>query len=63
MDIKINVSKLREDLINYFGAVSVYNELARIYLMKSETITDEELIKIALANNFDLVEYQVPKHL
>lgn len=63
MDIKINVSKLREDLINYFGAVSVYNELTRIYLMKSEIITDEELIKIALVNNFDLVEYQVSKHL
>lgn len=56
----INVDELRNDLINYFGTAMVnVSSLAMIDLLKIENANDEELIKIAIENNFDLNEYIV----
>jgi hypothetical protein len=57
--VEINIDKLREDLIDYFGT-ALYNAspLAIIELSKVETASPQELINIALKNNFDLSEYQ-----
>lgn len=57
--MEINIDKLREDLIDYFGT-ALYNAspLAIIELSKVETASPQELINIALKNNFDLSEYQ-----
>lgn len=56
----INIDELRNDLINYFGTAMVnVSSLAMIDLLKIENANDEELIKIAIENNFDLNEYIV----
>ncbi len=57
--MEINIDKLREDLIDYFGT-AMYNAspLAIIELSKVENASPQELINIALKNNFDLTEYQ-----
>ena len=58
MTYKINVEKLKEDLINYFGtAMYSANREAIIELTKVEKTRDEELIQIAIDNNFDLNKY------
>ena len=57
--IEINIEKLKQDLIDYFGtAMFNASPLAMIELSKVENSTDEELIEIALNNNFDLSKYQ-----
>lgn len=57
--MEINIDKLREDLIDYFGT-AMYNAspLAIIELSKVENASPQELINIAIKNNFDLTEYQ-----
>ena len=58
--LELDYSKLRSDLIDYFGtAMFNASPLAMIELSKVENATPEELIKIALNNNFDLSEYQL----
>jgi len=54
----INIDKIRDDLINYYGT-AMYNAspLAIIELSKIERASDEEIIKIAMKNNFDLNKY------
>lgn len=57
--IEINIEKLKQDLIDYFGtAMFNASPLAMIELSKVENANDEELIEIALNNNFDLSKYQ-----
>lgn len=56
---EINVEKLREDLLNYYGtAMFNASPLAIIKLTKIENANNEELIKIAIDNNFDLNKYK-----
>ena len=58
MTYKVNIETLKEDLINYFGtAMYSSSPLAVIELTKIEKAKDEELIQIALDNNFDLNKY------
>ena len=57
--MKINIEKLREDLINYFGTAMFYNPTAMMNLEKVKKASEEELIKIALDNKFDLERYQI----
>lgn len=58
MTYKVNTETLKEDLINYFGtAMYSSSPLAIIELTKIEKAKDEELIQIALDNNFDLNKY------
>lgn len=56
---EINIDKLRKDLLDYFGtAMFTSSPLAIIELTKIERASDEELIRIALNNNFDLNKYK-----
>lgn len=63
--MEIDIEKLREDLIDYFGtAMFNASPLAIMDLTKVENASPQELIKIAQDNHFDLSEYQVNnKHL
>lgn len=58
--MEIDIEKLRQDLINYFGT-AMYNAspLAILELTKIKRASSQELINIALKNNFDLTEYQI----
>ena len=58
--MNINIEKLREDLIDYFGtAMFNASPLAMIELSKIEKASNQEIIKIAIDNNFDLNEYVI----
>ena len=54
----IDVEKLRQDLIDYYGtALFNASPYAIVELQKIENAAYEELIKIAKDNNFDLNKY------
>ena len=55
--MNIDIERLREDLINYFGTALSYNPIAMMDLIKVENASDDEIIKIAKKNNFDLNKY------
>ena len=56
----IDINKLRDDLINYFGtAMFNASPLAMIELSKVEKANDKRLIEIAIKNNFDLKDYEI----
>ena len=56
----IDINKLRDDLINYFGtAMFNASPLAMIELSKVEKANDKQLIEMAIKNNFDLKDYEI----
>jgi len=58
--MNIDIEKLREDLIDYYGtAMFNASPLAIIELTKIEKATDKEIIQIAIDNKFDLNEYVI----
>lgn len=54
---KINIEELRKDLIDYFGTAIYTSPLAIMNLAEVENANSNELINIALKNNFDLNKY------
>jgi hypothetical protein len=55
---KIDIEKLREDLIEYFTiAMYMVSPIALVDLSEVENANDEEIIKIAIENKFDLNKY------
>lgn len=56
--MNIDIERLREDLINYFGTASFYNPIAMMDLVNVESASDKEVIQIAIQNGFDLDKYQ-----
>lgn len=57
----IDVDKLRQDLIDYYGSATPYYPQAIMDISRIENASPEELVNIALENNFDLEEYDVNK--
>ena len=57
MEVEIDIEKLRSDLIDYFGTAISFNPIATMDLIKVENASYEELIDIAIKNNFDLNNY------
>lgn len=59
MNITIDIEKLRKDLVNYFGTAMMYNPMAMMELSKVEKASPEELVEIAIANGFNLYDYEI----
>ena len=57
IELEIDIEKLRSDLIDYFGTAMGFFPVATMDLIKVQNASDEELINIALKNNFDLNKY------
>ncbi len=57
--MKIDIERLRQDLINYFGSAMMFQPLAIDDLTKVENASPEELVRIAIANGFDLEDYKI----
>ncbi len=56
----IDYEKLRSDLMDYFGSAMFSGlPMAIIDLSDVETASNDELIKIAKKNKFDLSKYQI----
>ena len=54
----INILKLRKDLIDYYtSAMFIVSPMAIMDLTKVEKASDQELVKIAMDNKFDLSKY------
>ena len=54
----IDIERLRSDLSDYFtSAMFNASPLALIDLTRVENASDEELIRIAIANNFNILDY------
>jgi hypothetical protein len=55
----IDVDKIRQELINYYtSAIFTISPIAVTDLTLVENASDEEIIKIAIKNNFDLDRYR-----
>ena len=54
----IDYDKLRNDLIDYFGAALAFNPIEMSDLVRLERASNDELVHIALKNNFDLNKYK-----
>lgn len=59
MNITIDIDRLRKDLIDYFGTAKEIYPIAMIDLVNKETASDEEIVRIAIKNNFNLYNYEV----
>ena len=59
MELEIDIDKLREDLIDYFGTAMGLFPVATMNLVEVQTASSEKLIQIALKNKFNLNNYVV----
>ena len=57
----IDFELLRIDLINYFGSATSFYPNAYMDVINVQNATYEELIAIAIENNFDLNNYIINK--
>lgn len=55
----MDIERLRDDLISYFGTAIYYNPMAIMELEEVKRANPEELIKIAINNKFDLERYEL----
>ena len=54
----INYSKLRHDLIDYFGTALELNPMAIMDIINIKKANHDELTMIAINNGFDLKDYE-----
>ena len=59
MNITIDIDRLRNDLLNYFGTAKELYDVTTIDLINIETASDEKVVEIALENNFNLYNYEI----
>ena len=59
MEITIDVDALREDLKDYYGTAMQYEPAAVMDLIKVEQASDNEVVKIAQDNHFNLFDYEI----
>ena len=57
--MNIDLEKLREDLIDYFGTAMGVFPIAVMNVTEVERASDNELIRIATQNGFDLSDYEL----
>ncbi len=55
----IDIEKLRDDLIDYFGTAMGMFPMAIMDVSKVERASESELISIARKNGFDLSKYEI----
>ena len=58
----MDYEKLREDLIDYFGTATIFNQMAIINLSIVENASYDKLIEIAIENGFDLDNYKIKRY-
>ena len=59
MEMTIDIEKLRNDLINYFGSAMVYYPQTVIELSNVQSASASELVNIAIKNGFNLKDYEI----
>ena len=61
--MEIDIEKLRNDLMDYFGSSLSFYPNATMDLIEVENASDLKLIEIAISNNFDLQNYEINKKM
>ncbi len=56
--MELDIDRLREDLINYFGTALNYQEYAMVDLVQIDALDEQELITLAIQNGFDIDKYR-----
>ena len=59
--MEIDIEKLRNDLINYFGTATTFNQFAYVKLIEIKNASFDKLIEIAINNNFNLKDYEIKR--
>ena len=59
--MEIDIEKLRNDLIDYFGTAMLIHNYAIVDIMRIENASNEVLIDLANKMNFDLNKYKKDK--
>ena len=59
--MEIDIAGLRHDLIEYFGSASDVIPYAESELVYVSYCSDDELLSIAIDNNFNLDNYKIEK--
>lgn len=59
--MEIDIERLKNDLLDYFGTAALFNPSAFINVCEVENASAGELINIAIQNNFDLNYYEIGK--
>ena len=54
----IDIDRLRRDLIDYFGSATPIYGVAFMDVINVERASDEEVVRIALENGFNLSDYE-----
>ena len=57
----IDIEQLRQDLIDFFGSATNTNPVAIMNITEIETADANELIDIAVENDFNLEDYYIRK--
>ncbi len=57
--MNIDIERLRSDLIDYFGSATPMFGVAIIDVVKVQNASDEEIVRIAIENGFNLSNYEV----
>lgn len=57
--MSLDYSRLRRDLVEYFGTALSYNPCAIFNVNKVQNASEEELKKIAISNGFKLSNYTI----
>lgn len=59
MNIKIDVDNLRDDLRDYYGSAVGCNPTAMADVTKVNSLSDEDVVRKAVENGFNLYDYEV----
>lgn len=58
-EINIDIERLRQDLIDYFGTATAVYPVAIMDVIEVENASNYKLIEIAKSNGFDINDYIV----
>ena len=61
--MNIDIERLRQDLIDYFGSATSIYPMAIIDVIEVENADNYKLIEIAKSNGFDLNDYVVEQYI
>ena len=59
----IDIGRLQDDLINFFGTASIEIPYAKYSLYEISSLDDVALVEFAIANNFDITNYIIKKKI
>ena len=64
MEVEIDIEKLRQDLLNYYGPGSMFNPAMKIIVDQILSASPEQLLEIANnSSSIDIRDYIIDNHI